>query len=67
MMEKVKRGLYHQPSEKTVRKHLMNADAVLGTSAVAEILDRARIEFGRDSLFDFPSKLNTLVHKSAAK
>ena len=42
-MEKFKWG-------KTVRKHLLNADAVLGNSLVAEILDRARVEFGRDNL-----------------
>eukprot|EP00974_Lingulodinium_polyedra_P065486 6331567-Lingulodinium_polyedra.AAC.1 len=28
------------------------------------VLDRARIELGRDNLFDCPTKLNTLVHSS---
>ena len=43
----------------------MNAEVVLGLPAVAEILDRARIDFGRDNLFYVPSKLHTLVHRSA--
>ena len=59
-------GLYHQPTEKTVKKLMANADAVLGTPLVAEVVDRARIEFGRDNLFDFPAKLNTLVHRVAS-
>ena len=59
-------GLYHQPTEKTVKKLMANADAVLGNPLVAEVVDRARIEFGRDNLFDFPAKLNTLVHRVAS-
>ena len=63
MVENVRWGLYHQPTEKTVKKMMANADAVLGNPLVAELVDRARIEFGRENHFDFPAKLNTLVHK----
>ena len=66
MVQNVRWGLYHQPTEKTVKKLMANADAVLGNPLVAEVVDRALIEFGRDNLFDFPSKLNTLVHKCAS-
>ena len=62
----MKWGLYHQPTEKTVKKLMANADAVLGNPLVSEIVDRARIEFGRDNLFDFPAKLNTLVRRVAS-
>ena len=65
MITHVKWGLYHQPSEKTVKKLMANVDAVLGNPLVAEVVDRARIEFGRDNLFDFPAKVSTLVHKVA--
>ena len=65
MVLNVKWGLYHQPTEKTVKKLMANADAVLGNPLVAEVVDRARLEFGRDNLFDFPAKLNTLVHRAA--
>ena len=44
---------------------MMNAEAVLGNSAVAEIVDRARVEFGRNNLCAVPVKLNALVHRSA--
>ena len=63
MVENVRWGLYHQPTEKTVKKMMANADAVLGNPLVAELVDRARIEFGRENHFDVPAKLNTLVHK----
>ena len=66
MVQNVRWGLYHQPTEKTVKKLMANADAVLGNPLVAEVVDRARIEFGRDNLFDFPAKLNTLVHRVAS-
>ena len=66
MVQNVRWGLYHQPTEKTVKKLMANAGAVLGNSLVAEVVDRARIEFGRDNLFDFPAKLNTLVHRVAS-
>ena len=58
-------GLYHQPTEQTVKKLMANTDAVLGNPLVGAVVDRARIEFGRENLFDFPSKLNTLVHRLA--
>ena len=52
MVQNVRWGLYHQPTEKTVKKLVANADAVLGNPLVAEVVDRARIEFGRDNIFD---------------
>ena len=63
MVQNVRWGLYHQPTEKTVKKLMANADAVLGNPLVAEVVDRARIEFGRDNQFDYPATLHTLVHK----
>ena len=66
MVQNVRWGLYHQPTEKTVKKLMANADAVLGNPLVAEVVDRARIEFGRDNRFDFRAKLNTLVHRVAS-
>ncbi len=63
MSTHVRWGLYRQPTEKTVKKLLANGDMISSNAAASEIIDRALIKFGRDNFFDYPTKLNTLVHK----
>ena len=56
-------GLYHVPTLRTVKDLLRNWESLNKIPEALTILDRARCEFGRDGLFDWPTKLNTILEK----
>ena len=58
-------GLYHLPSLRTVRDLLRNWDALNKIPQALTILDQAKCEFGRDSLFESPTKVQICLEKGA--
>ena len=62
--ENIHWGLYHAPSLRTVTSLLVNWDAVKNNKMAMLIMDRARQLFGRDNLFDWPTKISVLVAKT---
>ena len=58
-------GLFHVPSLRTIKDMLKNWDSIKINPAVLAIIDRAKTHFGRDSLFDFPSKLGFIMDKTS--
>ena len=62
--DNVKWGLYHQPSLRSVKDCLRNWDTLQKMPEVLAIIDQAKCHFGRESLFDFPTKLNNILEKS---
>ena len=62
--DNIRWGIYHAPSERTVKDLLKNWDALNNIPEALTILDRAKCQFGRDSLFEFPSKLSAILEKS---
>ena len=57
-------GLYHRPSQRVVKDLLRNWEAISNVPATLTIMDRAKCEFGRDSLFEWPTNLNTILQKA---
>ena len=57
-------GLYHMPSVRTVKELLANWDTLKNNKAAMVVMDLALARFGRDNLFDWPSKLAILIVKS---
>ena len=57
-------GLYHVPSLRTIKDMLKNWGAIKRNTAVLAIIDRAKTHFGRDNLFDVPSKLGFIMDKT---
>lgn len=62
--DNIRWGLYHVPTLRTVKDLLRNWDSLNKIPEALTILDRARCEFGRDSLFEWPTKLNTILEKA---
>ena len=62
--DNIKWGLYHVPSLRTVKDHLKTWDAINSVAEALTILDRAKCEFGRESLFEVPTNLNTILQKA---
>ena len=62
--ENIQWGLYHAPSLRTVTSMLANWDAVKNNRTAMQIMDKARSLFGRDNLFDWPTKISVLVAKT---
>ena len=62
--ENIQWGLYHAPSLRTVTNMLVNWDAVKNNKTAMQIMDKARQLFGRDNLFDWPTKISVLVSKT---
>ena len=58
---RIKWGHARVPSLKVVKSMLQNGAAIKRNPAVAQIMDRARAQFGRDNHFDFPTKIGTLL------
>ena len=61
--DNIRWGFHHVPSLRTVKDLLRNWDTVNKMPEVLTILDRARCEFGRDSLFESVTKLNCILMK----
>ena len=57
-------GLFHVPSLRTVTELLRNWDTICANPTVSAIMDKALHVFGRDNLFDMPSKVGKLINKS---
>ena len=57
-------GLYHVPKVRAVKDLLRNWDSVSNIPDALTILDRAKCEFGRESLFESPTKLNNILEKA---
>ena len=62
--DNIRWGLLHFPSLRNVKELLRNWDSLNKIPEALTILDHARCEFGRDSLFELPTKLNTILEKS---
>ena len=62
--ENIQWGLYHAPSLRTVSNMLANWDAVKNNKTALQIMDKARQVFGRDNLFDWPTKIGVIVSKT---
>ena len=61
--DNIRWGLYHVPTLRTVKDLLRNWDSLNKIPEALTILDRARCEFGRECLFEWPTKLNTILEK----
>ena len=61
--DNIRWGLYHCPSERTVKDLLKNWDAFNRIPAALTIIDQSKCEFGRDSLFEWPTKLTNILEK----
>ena len=62
--DNIRWGLYHVPTLRTVKDLLRNWDSLNKIPEALTILDRAKCEFGRDSLFEWPTKLNNILEKA---
>ena len=62
--DNIRWGIHHVPTLRTVKDLLRNWDSLNKIPEALTILDQARCEFGRDSLFEWPTKLNTILEKS---
>ncbi|CAK0858880.1 unnamed protein product, partial [Prorocentrum cordatum] len=56
-------GMFRVPSVKVVSTLLKCAEVLSKNSEACCIVDRARAHFGRDNLFDWPTKILTLVRQ----
>ena len=55
--------MYHVPTLRTVKDLLRKWDALNKIPEALTILGRAKREFGRDNLFEWPTKLNNILEK----
>ena len=62
--DNIRWGLYHVPKLRTVKDLLRNWDSLGKIPDALTILDRAKCEFGRESLFEWPTKLNNILEKA---
>lgn len=62
--DNIRWGLYHVPTLRTVKDLLRNWETLNNIPEALTILDQARCEFGRDSLFEWPTKLNNILEKA---
>ena len=61
--DNIRWGIYRAPSLHVVKDLLRNWDAVNKIPEALTILDQARCEFGRDSLFETATKLDRILQK----
>ena len=57
-------GLYHVPSLRTIKDMLKNWDSIKIHPTALALIDRAKTHFGRDNMFDFPTKLGNIMDKT---
>ena len=62
--DNIRWGLYHTPTLRTVKDLLRNWDSICKIPEALTLLDRAKCHFGRDSLFESPTKLKNILDKS---
>ena len=61
---KINWGLFHVPSLRTVTELLGNWTTLQANVTASLIMEKALQKFGRENLFDWPSKLAVLIQKS---
>ena len=57
-------GLHHVPSLRTVTAMLHNWDTFKTNRLAMVIMDKAKQRFGRDNLFDWPTKISIIISKT---
>ena len=62
--DNIRWGLYHAPSLRAVRDLLRHWDSLNKIPGALAIIDRAKCEFGRDNLFECPTKLANILEKA---
>ena len=59
-------GLHRVPNERTVDRNLRNWDAVSRNPRTMLVMDKAKQIWGRDRLWDFPTKIGAIISRSGA-
>ena len=62
--ENIHWGLYHVPSLRAVSDLLRHWDSLKKIPGALALIDRAKCEFGRDNLFEWPTKLANILEKA---
>ena len=64
LQEHVKWGLLHCPDTKTVKRHMDNWAALQKCPTAMALMDAATNHWGRDNLFDWPTKVQIICQKT---